>query len=45
MTYRRRRTGEKAWQHWQRACELGEAYQHGYERAVADIMSKLKVTT
>ena len=41
----RRRPNEQAWQHWQRACEMGEAYQRGYEQAVNDIMSKLKVTT
>ena len=45
MTAGRYRHNEKAWQHWQRACEVSEAYRRGYEQGVRDVISHLKVSS
>jgi hypothetical protein len=36
---------ERPWQKYQRQLENAHCYQQGYEQAVRDVMSHLKVTT
>jgi len=39
------RYSEQAWQTWYRLYEAHREYQRGYEQAVRDIMSQLKVSS